>query len=205
MTKIKLPQAFLVIAFAFIAGYFFCQLITAPWATDMALQLWFSAAVSMSAFVAAIFVGERQLHSLWKAVLDQNEQYTKRSHDAYLAVAKAAYQTLERMQDRYAVNRTDLLRVRVIYQADTFSSLIAALKAIPLHELDSAEAAVALAGLQNNMCNAQLAIEQLMVLKARLEQDDLPKDAIKSIDLRSYKAHAEMHYRTLVSIFNRHQ
>ncbi|MDQ7969281.1 MAG: hypothetical protein REI95_06515 [Oxalicibacterium faecigallinarum] len=156
----------------------------------------------MSAFVAAILVGERQLHSLWKAVLDQNEQYTKRSHDAYLAVAKAAYQTLERMQDRYAVNRTDLLRVRVIYQADAFSSLIAALKAIPLHELDSAEAAVALAGLQNNMCNAQLTIEQLMALKARLEQDDLPKDAIKSIDLRSYKAHAEMHYRTLVRIFN---
>ena len=201
MTKIKLPQAFLVIAFAFIAGYFFCQLIAGQWTTDMVLHLWFSAAISMSAFVAAILVGERQLQSLWKAVLDQNERYTQRSHTAHLAVAKAAYLALERMQDRYAATRTDLLRIRVIYQADTFTSLIAALKAIPVHELDSAEAAIALSGLQNNMSNAQLAIEQLMALKSRLEQDDLPKDAIRGIDLRAYKAYAEMHYLTLARFF----
>ena len=157
----------------------------------------------MSAFVATILIGERQLQSLWKAVLDQNEQYTQKSHTAHLAVAKAAYLALDRMQDRYAATRTDLLRIRVIYQADTFTSLIAALKAIPLHELDSAEAAIALSGLQNNMCKAQLPIEQLIALKARLEQDDLPKDAIRGIDLRANKAYAEMHYRELVRILGR--
>jgi hypothetical protein len=109
-------------------------------------------------------------------------------------MATAAFNAVDRLDNQYRNTHQDRMRIRTVYHGDTFASLIEALTAIPVHELDTVEAVIALVGLKKNMIDAQRWLDQFVAEKNRLDDDALHT----AVDLRACKTFAEAHYQGFV-------
>lgn len=196
--RIKLWQQVAPITLvAFIAGYFFKWLTKDHLNAGAETAIWLGALGTICAIVGAFVLGERQIHVLWKTSLIADEKCTHKKRASYLGIVTAAHDAIVQLDQRYGNTHADRMGIRAVYHADTFASLLESLASIPMHELESADATIALAGLKRNMIEAQYLIDRFIASWNR-SGDVLFPDPIKGIDLRLCKAHAESHYQTLV-------
>jgi len=186
------------IIIAFIAGYFFNWLMKEHLLSSDYLFTCLGASTTIAAIVGAFVLGERQNHILCEQVLQADMQSTGKKHASFLVIAGAANSAMTRLSDHYRNTHQDRMRIRAVYHSDTFASLIEALAAIPVHELDSLEAAVALAGLKKNMLDAQRVIEPFIAAKNMPDDDALSAVLGAGLDLRMMKIHAASHYEQFV-------
>jgi hypothetical protein len=193
--KTKIWSVIPTVIIAFMAGYFFKWLTKDHSITDAETTIWLAALGTICTIVGAFVLGERQIHVLWKSTRLTSEQCESKKHASILAMATAAYSAMGRLDGQYRNTLQERMRIRVAYHADTFASLIEALATIPLHELDSAETAIAMAGLKKNMIDAQQLIDQFIA--ARNKPEEILFSESKGIDLRLCKTHAESHYQVL--------
>jgi len=199
MTKIGIWQVIPVITVAFLIGCFFQQLIWEHELTEDHYGLWLGASATILAIVAAFALGERQIDVLWRARLETDARHADRKRAAFLAMVTAAWNAVERLDNRYGDTREERIRIRAVYHGDTFGSLIEALAAIPVHELDSPQAAIELAGLKKNMMEIQQLANLFVAGKNRPDgMDVLFADMGLALDLRVNKTYAELHYRSFV-------
>jgi hypothetical protein len=159
------------------------------------LAVWLVPLSTVFAILGAYLLGERQAQAAWESVLGAAESRVEKAEAAVMRIATAAHSAIELLDDRYRDTHQDRMRLRVVYFADTFSTLIEALSAIPVHELTSVEAVIALVGLRKNMTEAQLLIERY-VADQTVHHDSAMTG--KGLDLRACKAHASSHYHDLV-------
>ncbi len=203
-TKTQIRYALPTIVVAFITGYFFNWLAKDHWITNAELSLWLGACATICAIVGAFVLGERQSHVLWKASAATAAQGVDKKRATYLAIVTTAYNAIDDLDNTYGNAYQDRMRIRVLYHSDTFASMIGALTAIPIHDLEAAEAAVALAGLKKNMVDAQEAIELYLVSgyprAYKPGTDVLFPERVTSVDLRAFKAFASMHYAVLEKV-----
>jgi hypothetical protein len=198
--NIKARQLLPTIIIAFIAGYFFSWLMKEHLLSSDVLFTWLGAFTTIAAIVGAFVLGERQNHILCEHALHADTQSTGKKHASFLVIAGAANSAMTRLSDHYRNTHQDRIRIRAVYHSDTFASLIEALAAIPVHELDSLEAAVALAGLKKNMLDAQRVIEPFIAAKNKPDDDALSAVLAAGLDLRMMKIHAASHYEQLVRV-----
>jgi hypothetical protein len=188
----------------FIAGYFFKWLATEHLLSSADMTIWLGAFGTIAAIVGAFVMGERQIHALWRNIVEIGEQCAGKKRATYLAMVTTAYNALNDLDNTYGNAYQDRMRIRILYHSDTFASMIGALAAIPIHDLESAEAAVALAGLKKNMVDAQEAIELYLVSgyprAYKPGTDVLFPERVTSVDLRARKAFASMHYAVLEKV-----
>jgi hypothetical protein len=196
--KTNLWQFALTVIVAFIAGCFFKWHMWNLSLTTADLSLWLGACVAILMIVMAFFFGERRANALWQRALHTDETTAAKKLASFRAIATAAHGAIHRLDDRYQNTHEDRLRVRVVYQGEVFAGLIAALAAIPVHELETVEVVVALAGLRKTMIDAQGMIDLFIAAKNRRDDDVRWPESLKGIDLRACKAAAELHYQTLV-------
>jgi uncharacterized membrane protein YccC len=202
--KNKIQYVIPTVIVAFIAGYFFKWLVTEHLLSSTDMTIWLGAFGTIAAIVGAFALGERQIHALWRNVVEVGEQCVGKKRAAFLAMATAAFHAIDRLDNQYRNTHHDRMRIRAVYHGDTFASLIEALTAIPLHELESPDAAIALAGLRKNMIAAQHLIDPYVAGKNKLDSVNLPfPDALPPLDLRSCKTHAEAHFRALENALKR--
>jgi truncated hemoglobin YjbI len=195
--KISNRQLLPTIIIAFIAGYFFNWLIKEHLLSSDYLFTWLGASTTIAAIVGAFVLGVRQNHILCEHVFQADAQSMDRKRTSFLVMASAANSTIVRLSDHYRNTHQDRMRIRAVYHSDTFASLIEALAAIPVHELDSLEAAVALAGLKKNMLDAQRVIEPFIAAKNKPDDDALSAVLGAGLDLRMMKIYAASHYEQL--------
>jgi hypothetical protein len=189
---------------AFIAGYFFKWLVAEHLLSSADMTIWLGAFGTIAAIVGAFVLGERQIHALWRNAVEVGEQCAGQKRAALLAMATAAFDAIDRLDDQYRNTHQDRLRIRAVYHGETFATLIEALTTIRLHELDSPDAAIALAGLRKNMVELQHLIDPFVAGKNRRDGVDvLFPDAVLPLDLRSCKTYAEAHYRVLEKALKR--
>jgi hypothetical protein len=150
--------------------------------------------MTIAAIVGAFVLGERQNHLLFEHALHPDNQLTNKKRASFLVIVGAANSAMVRLSDHYRNTHQDRMRIRVVYHSDTFASLTEALAAIPVHELDSLEAAVALAGLKKNMLDAQRVIEPFIAAKNKSDDDALSAVLGAGLDLRMMKMYAASHH-----------
>jgi hypothetical protein len=186
----------LPIVVALMAGYFVRQLDISRLARPAdVLAVWLVPLSTVFAILGAYLLGERQAQAAWESVLGSAESRGEKAEAALMRIATAAHSAIELLDDRYRDTHQDRMRLRVVYFADTFSTLIEALSAIPVHELTSVEAVIALVGLRKNMTEAQLLIERYVADQAVHHNSAMTGNGL---DLRACKAHASGHYHDLV-------
>jgi hypothetical protein len=195
--RIRIWQITSATTLSFIAGSIFQWLtgehaITSSWASP-------GAAAIILAIIAAFILGEQQMHALWKSVLQNNIDRAEKRKEATLAIATAAWKTIEQLDFQYRDTHTDRLRIRAVYHSDTFGSLIEALGSIPAYEIEPTEAAIALAGLKKNLNEIRQAVDAFMAGEHRHYTDVLVLNALPVLDLRACKSYAELHYRKLMA------
>ena len=195
--KIKIWQIFLTVVIAFTAGYFFKWVTKDHSIAEGEMAIWLGAFGTICAIVGAFVLGARQIHVLWKTSLIADEKCTLKKRASFLGIVTAAHDAIVQLNQRYGNTHADKMSIRASYHADTFASLLESLASIPMHELESADATIALAGLKRNMIEAQYLIDRLIASWNR-SGDVLFPDPIKGIDLRLCKVHAESYYQTLV-------
>jgi hypothetical protein len=194
-SKTKLGYVTLIVGIAFITGYL-CQGLGGGKALGNMGMTWLVTANVVLSIIGAYVLGERQAQAAWESVLGSAESRGEKAEAAVMRIATAAHSAIELLDDRYRDTNQDRMRLRVVYFADTFSTLIEALSAIPVHELTSVEAVIALVGLRKNMSEAQLLIERYVADQAAHQRDAAMMG--KGLDLRACKAHASSHYHELV-------
>lgn len=197
-SKINIRTVIPTVTIAFITGYFFKWLVAEHLLSSADMTIWLGAFGTIAAIVGAFVLGERQIHALWRNAFEVGEQCAGKKRAALLAMATAAFHAIDRLDNQYRNTHEDRMRIRTVYHGDTFASLIEALMSIPVHELPTVEAAVALAGLKKNMIDAHKSLERFVAAKNKTNGGDvLFPDAVASLDLRGCKTHAELHYRAL--------
>lgn len=112
---------------------------------------------------------------------------------------EAAFDSINRLKDQYSDTRDDRLRIRADYHGDTFASMIEALAAIPMYELNSVDATIALAGFKKNMIEIQHLADQFVADRNKRGADILFPGSMAMLDLRQYKAQAESHKQVFVN------
>jgi hypothetical protein len=177
-------------------GYLVRQLDISGLARPADVAIWLVPLSTVLAVLGAYLLGERQAQAAWESVLGSAESRGEKAEAAVMRIATAAHSAIELLDDRYRDTHQDRMRLRVVYFADTFSTLIEALSAIPVHELTSVEAVIALVGLRKNMNEAQRLIERYVADQAADRSDATMMG--KGLDLRACKAHASSHYHDLV-------
>lgn len=189
--KTNLWQVLPTVTVAFVTGYLFNWMLKEHSVTET--TLWLGAFGTISAIVCAFILGERQIHMLWRASLASAEQCAIKKRASFRAIVTAALEAMAGLEDHYCNTHQDKMRIRIAYHGDTFVSLIEALSIIPVYELGTSDAAIALAGLKKNMMDAQRDIEALLALANQpVGMDDLPAPVAR-IDLIQYKACADLH------------
>jgi hypothetical protein len=192
--KTKFGYVTLIVGIAVITGYL-CQGLGSGKVLGNMGMTWLVTANVVLSIIGAYVLGERQAQAAWESVLGSAESRVEKAEAALMRIATAAHSAIELLDDRYRDTHQDRMRLRVVYFADTFSTLIEALSAIPVHELTSVEAVIALVGLRKNMTEAQLLIERY-VADQTVRHDSAMTG--KGLDLRACKAHASSHYHELV-------
>jgi hypothetical protein len=197
-TKSQIRYVLPTVTIAFIAGYFFKWLVTEHLLSSADMTIWLGAFGTISAIVGAFVLGERQIHALWRNSVEVGEQCAGKKRAAFLAMATAAFNAIDRLDNQYRNTPQDRMRIRAVYHGDMFASLIEALTTIPVHELESVEAVIALAGLKKNMIDAQRWLDQFIAEKNKLDNGLHFFDAAIAVDLRACKTFAEAHYQSFV-------
>lgn len=187
-----LPTILVAALAAFVTGYFAHRLINAQPEADSAVLLWLVVCGILAAIVAAFTVGQRQVAALWRRAAAQEERARERRLASWRQLAETVHTALMNLADRYEDLPEDRLRLRIVYHKDTFAALIAALEAVPVHELGSAEAAVALCGLKRNLRDAHYLAD--LYASSRLPDNPATPPVFACIDLRPCKAFAQIHY-----------
>ncbi|GEM_PF-6376765 len=184
-----------VIAVAF-AGFFIWLLDRQLLASGSSL-FWLILFGACCALVGAMLLGERPQAALQRVAFEQNQQRADKQRAVYAAMAQAAEKAMADLANVYSNTMEDRLRIRAVYHKDTFSAVLGALSSIPTHELSSAEAAIALAGLKQNMRDAQYMIDLYIPWQDPV-YGGAPSRQLTQIDLRSCKSFAEIHCRQLM-------
>jgi len=162
-----------------------------PW--NAALPFCLAALALIVPVFAAYLLGGRHVADIWERSMQAEDVHADRRRAAFLAIAKAAHDALMRLDDRYRNTFEHQMQLRAVYQSDASAALAEALASIPVHELPTVEAMVALAGLKRNMAEAMRDLDQLLALKNKPCID--ASEPLFEADLRGYKANADLHYR----------
>lgn len=184
-----------VIAVAF-AG-FFIWLLDRQLLASGSSMFWLILFGACCALVGAMVLGERPQVALQRAAFEQDQQRSDRQRAVYAAMAQAAGKVMADLANVYSNTMEDRLRIRAVYHKDTFSAVLSALSSIPAYELNSAEAAIALAGLKQNMRDAQYMIDLYIPWQDPV-YGGMASRQFTQIDLRSCKSFSEIHCRQLM-------
>jgi len=181
----------MVVAFA--AGYFFKWMLKEHALVETTPTNWLGALSIVCVIVMAFILGERQIANL--LIWERNDSATRTDtkRHAFLEMTATALSAIERLNDQYQDTHEDHMRIRVVYHHDTFASLIAALDAIPMYELNSVDATVALAGLKKNMIEIQHLVDQYIDRRQERNANIIFPGGAGPLDLRQYKIYAGLH------------
>jgi hypothetical protein len=194
-----LLQIFPTIIVAFIAGYFFKWLVEDHVLIDMGGSNFVIALSTVAVIFIAFLLGERQIGNLLTREREDGVARADAKRRAFLEVTVTALSTIERLNDQYQDTHEDHMRIRVVYHHDTFASLIAALAAIPMYELNSVDATVALAGLKKNMIEIQHLVDQYIDRRQERNANIILPGGAEPLDLRQYKIYAGLHQQAFAN------
>lgn len=186
-----LPTILVAALAAFVTSYFANRLINTQPEADSSVLLWLVVCGILAAIVAAFTIGQRQVVALWRKAAAREQRAQERRLASWRQLAEKVHTTLMDLADQYEDTPEDRLRIRIVYHKDTFAALLAALEAVPVHELGSAEAAVALCGLKRNLRDAHYLVG---LYASSTLPGNLSTPLASRIDLRPCKAFAEIHY-----------
>lgn len=192
LSRIRLWSFAPSIALAFVSGYSLNWLVQGQ-DNFLPPSSLISGIFLLSLLVLTFYLGTLQTQLLWRRTLELNRLEFQRRRATVLAVVMAAWGKVSRLDAQYVNSREERLRLRLAYHPESFISVIEALSTIPIHELGSSEAAIALAGMKKNMIDMQQAIERFA---SRPDTSETTERDI--LDLRSSKEFIERHYRHLL-------
>ena len=110
----------------------------------------------------------------------------------------AAHEAMKLLDSGYGNTSSSRMQLRKAYHSDTFSALIDALSAIPVHELEQVEAVVAVMGLKKNLIETQQMLDTMLAGPLRWQPDAV---ADRPVNLVFCKTQAETHYDNFMRAF----
>ncbi|GGI53964.1 hypothetical protein [Oxalicibacterium solurbis] len=192
-----LPTILVAALAAFVTSYFANRLINAQSDTNSSVLLWLFVCGILAAMVVAFTIGQRQVAALWRKAAAREERERERRQASWRQIVEAVHKALSDLADRYEDTPEDRMRIRIAYHRDTFTALAGTLAEIPVHELGSVEAAIALSGLKRNLRDAQYLADLYTAALSGNAATSAPRPFAR-IDLRSCKAFAHIHYMNFI-------
>lgn len=158
------------------------------------------ALISMLAVATAYFLGERKA-AYWESDFADMEAAAEQKRAAWRRIVTVSHETMKMLEGAYYNTPSSRMQLRKAYHSDTFSVLIDALSAVPVHELEQVEAIVALMGLKKNMIEAQQVLDAMLAAPLQWHLESIPDDQVASVSLIFCKAQAETHYDNFMRAF----
>lgn len=137
-----MKKAWLVLELVFalaslaIACYFF----TYTWPDEeFGLSSWVQAIGSITAIVGAYWVGERQVNAAAESAKRMHASQELKRQASYLAIATAARDYVSDISSTFYMTKVDKFRLFMKYHEQIARDYIAAMNAVPIHDLGSPE------------------------------------------------------------------
>lgn len=198
-TESRFRHSFPTMVIAFAAGYFFKWMVKEHALVETTSTSWLAALSIVCVIVMAFLLGERQIANLLMRERNDSAARTDTKRHAFLEMTVTALSVIERLNDQYQDTHDDHMRIRAVYHHDTFTSVIAALDAIPIYELNSVDAIVALAGLKKNMVEIQHLVDQYVNRSQERNANIIFPGGAGPLDLRQYKIYAGLHQQAFAN------
>jgi ABC-type nickel/cobalt efflux system permease component RcnA len=198
-TKSRFGNSFPTMVIAFATGYFFRLMLKEHTLVETTSANWLGALSAACVIVVAFVLGERQIASLLMHERDDSAIRTDAKRHAFIEMTVTTLSAIERLKDQYQDTHDDHMHIRAVYHRDTFTSLTAALDAIPMYELNSVDATVALAGLKKNMVEIQHLVDQYIDRRHERNASIVFPGGAGPLDLRQCKIYAELHQQAFVN------
>jgi hypothetical protein len=164
------------------------------------LASWAQAVFSVVAIAGAYWIGERQAAATFINARKLDDQAEERKRSAILAICEAgrrrAEQIAEILNEEYA---HDALHMR--YDKSIIDSVVGALSAVPVHELRSAEGAIAMLDLRDRLNFLKLCLERFKEgpteFEKRNEMTDSGRLGVLRSNVRMFVGKINEHYEVV--------
>lgn len=123
---------------------------------------WVGALGSIGSIAGAYFLGERQAKAVLRTAKNADILAAHRKGKAVLAVTDAAQSNTSGVMEAFDGDHFSYLGLVLKYDASIMSSIIAALEAIPVHELGSYKAVAALLRIRTSMAHFQKHVKRCL-------------------------------------------
>ncbi|SUD65843.1 Uncharacterised protein [Pandoraea pnomenusa] len=170
------------------------------------LASWVQAIGSILTIIGAVIIGERQASGLQKQAEMTRQKEVRRRQNCYLAIAKVGLDAANAITPCVDGERVNQLLLVLTVTRHQLPDAIDGLRAIPIHEVGSAEAITAIAGLRQTLIWLQAEVEKVWTmpsLDALIQADRQGVSEMNCASARGLIASANRQYEAMVAALDR--